>query len=80
MHPRYGNIINKSAAPLELTAFCESVRRKNHNWTKAIIDKLSLLNNTASIPVIDILRENRHFAGTLFHYYFVYFLNISFCV
>ena len=60
---RYGYDFDKPAAPLRLTAFLETLRRVNAEWTAHLVDELSKLSssNPAAVALIDLLKDNRHF-------------------
>jgi hypothetical protein len=64
IHPRYGVMHDKQPASLRLTSFYESLRRKNFQWTNKLIETLQTIPGDASEIVIEILNENRHFAGS----------------
>lgn len=86
MHPRYGMIHEKNPASLILTSFYEAIRRKNNNWKLKMIEKLRTFPSIASNLFINILEENRHFAGFIivliltfifFSFIFFYFIFIQ---
>jgi hypothetical protein len=65
VHPRYGVTHDKQPASLRLTSFYESLRRKNSGWTDKLKESLGTIPGDAAEIVIEILNENRHFAGSL---------------
>ena len=65
IHPRYGHMYEKAAAPIQLMAFCESIRQKNILWQKNVLDEMANISTPASRVISELIRANRHFAGRL---------------
>jgi hypothetical protein len=63
IHPRYGVPHQKPAGSLVLASYYESIRRKNALWTEKLKESLRTIPGDASALVIEILDQNRHFAG-----------------
>jgi hypothetical protein len=63
INPRYGHMYEKLTAPIQLVAFCESIRRKNIFWRKTVLEELSCLSSPASRIISELIHANMHFAG-----------------
>jgi hypothetical protein len=63
LHARKGMDFDKPQAPLEFVAFCEALRRINSSWLELTKKRLSEVPGAASRVILQLLQENRHFAG-----------------